>query len=176
MAPKRSITDTLPLLNSSNRIPQLGFGLYRSEPAVSEASSSAALHAGYRHLDSAQFYANEAQAGAAWQKAGIARNEIYLTTKILSSAGSVEKSLQKCRESVKKMDPREGGFVDLFLIHSPNAGAAIRKELWQALEKLKEEGLAKDIGVSNYGRGHIEEMREYASVWPPVVNQVEVSS
>lgn len=83
--------------------------------------------------------------------------------------------MQKCRDSVKKLDPRQGGYVDLFLIHSPNAGAAIRKELWLALEKLKGEGLVKEIGVSNYGRGHIEEMREYATVWPPVVNQIEVS-
>lgn len=174
MATKLSINDTLPLLNSSNRIPQLGFGLYRSEPEVAEASSSAALDVGYRHLDSAQFYANEAQAGAAWTKAGLKREDVYLTTKILSSAGSVEKSLQKCRESVKKMDPREGGYVDLFLIHSPNAGAAVRKEFWLALEQLKKEGLTKEIGVSNFGRGHIEELKEFATIWPPVVNQVEV--
>jgi len=174
MATKLELTTTLPLLNSPHRIPQLGFGLYKSEPGVAEASSAEALKVGYRHLDSAQFYANEAQAGAAWTKSGLKREDVYLTTKILFSAGSVEKNLQKCRESVKKMDPREGGYVDLFLIHSPNAGPALRKEFWLTLEALKKEGLARDIGVANYGRGHIEEIREFGTIWPPVINQVEL--
>lgn len=64
--------------------------------------------------------------------------------------------------------------MDLFLIHSPSGGRAGRKEMWQALERMVEEGKAKSIGVSNYGVGHIEEMREWAKIWPPHVNQIEV--
>lgn len=66
------------------------------------------------------------------------------------------------------------GYVDLFLIHTPSGGSGARKEMWQALEKLHQEGRAKSIGVSNFGVGHIDEMKAYAKVWPPHVNQIEV--
>ena len=62
----------------------------------------------------------------------------------------------------------------MFLIHSPNAGKKTRTLLWQALEKAKENGKVREIGVSNYGIGHIEEIREIGKVWPPAVNQIEV--
>ena len=173
-----TLTSTVSLHNSLS-IPRLGFGIYRSNPDVCVASCLHALKTGYRHIDSAQFYANEAEMGEAVRQSGIPRSEVYLTTKILSAGGSVEKSLQKLRDSVAKIDKGEDGregYVDLFLIHSPNGGAAARKEMWQALERLQEEGKAKSIGVSNYGKGHIEEMKEWAKVWPPHVNQIEVSS
>ena len=64
--------------------------------------------------------------------------------------------------------------MDLFLIHTPGGGSKARKEMWQALEKLESEGRARAIGVSNFGVGHIEEMRDYARIWPPHVNQIEV--
>ncbi|KAI9871971.1 MAG: hypothetical protein M1823_008299, partial [Watsoniomyces obsoletus] len=72
------------------------------------------------------------------------------------------------------MDSSDKGYVDLFLIHSPNAGNKARKEMWLALEKLHDEGKAKSIGVSNFGIGHINEMKDYAKVWPPHVNQIEL--
>lgn len=133
-----------------------------------------ALEVGYRHIDTAQFYGNETQVGEAVKKSGLPRSEIFVTTKILSAGGSVEKSYQKCLDSVEKIGG-SGGYVDLFLIHSPNAGSKARKEMWLALEKLYEEGKAKSIGVSNFGVGHIAEMKGYAKVWPPHVNQIEVS-
>jgi diketogulonate reductase-like aldo/keto reductase len=70
----------------------------------------------------------------------------------------------------------DDGAVDLFLIHTASGGSAARKEMWLALEKLHEAGKARSIGVSNYGVGHIEEMKEYAKIWPPHVNQIEVLS
>ncbi|EXJ93110.1 alcohol dehydrogenase [Capronia epimyces CBS 606.96] len=170
--PSLSLADTLPLPNSSVRIPRLGFGVYQSSPSVCVQSCLAALQVGYRHIDTAQFYRNEAQVGEAVKKSGLARSEVFVTTKILSPGGSIEKSYQKCIDSVEKID--SGGYVDLFLIHSPNAGGKARKEMWLALEKLYEEGKAKSIGVSNYGVGHIEEMKSYAKVWPPHVNQIEL--
>lgn len=172
-----SIKSTLSLQNSLT-IPRLGFGIYLSPREVCEASCLHALKTGYRHIDSAQFYANEAEMGNAVIKAGVPRQQVYLTTKILSSGGSVEKSLAKLRESVSKIDKGEDGrkgYVDLFLIHSPSGGPEARKEMWQALEQLLEEGGAKSIGVSNFGVGHIEELKEYAKIWPPHVNQIEVS-
>lgn len=171
---KRAITDVLNLPNSSLKIPQLGFGVYQSPTNVCVNSCLTALKVGYRHIDTAQFYANEREVGEAIKQSGLARKDIFLTTKILTAAGSVEASYAKCAESVRKLDDGEHGYVDCFLVHSPNSGASKRKEMWLALEKLFDEGKAKSIGVSNYGIKHIEEMKQYAKVWPPHVNQIEV--
>lgn len=173
MAGSLNISSTLAMTNSL-KIPSLGFGVYQSPASVCKQSCLSALQAGYRHIDSAQFYANEAQVGAAVKESGLKRGDVYLTTKILSTGGSVEKSYQKCVNSVRKMDPSNDGYVDLFLIHTPNGGSKARKEMWLALEKLHEEGKAKSIGVSNFGIGHIKEMKDYAKVWPPHVNQIEL--
>jgi len=175
MASKLSLESTLPLPKTDLTIPRLGFGVYQSPAKQCEASCTEAIKNGYRHIDTAQFYANEAEVGAAVRNSGLKRSEIYLTTKILGAGGSVEKSYQKCIESVKKLDGQDG-YVDLFLIHSPNAGAAAREEMWQALLRLHKEGKAKAIGVSNFGIGHIDRLKGLGDVWPPHVNQIEVSS
>ncbi|WZH49663.1 Alcohol dehydrogenase [Fusarium acuminatum] len=169
---ERSKSDTLPLANSV-QIPQLGFGVYLSPPEVCVNSCLTALEAGYRHIDTAQYYGNEAEVGQAVQKSNVDRNDVFLTTKVLEAAGSVDLTYAKCVESIKKLDP-ESGHVDLFLIHSPNSGAVKRKEMWQALERLYEEGKAKSIGVSNFGIKHIDELKQFAKVWPPHVNQIEL--
>ncbi|KAK8861801.1 alcohol dehydrogenase [Apiospora arundinis] len=171
---KRTIADTLRLA-SSHPIPQLGFGVYKSPPELCIQSCLTALRAGYRHIDTAQYYANEAEVGEAVRQSGLDRKDVFLTTKILSPEGSAEKNYQKCVESVRKLDAGSDGYVDLFLIHSPNCGGAQnRKMLWQTLERLHQEGKAKSIGVSNFGIQHIEELKEFAKVWPPHVNQIEL--
>ncbi|KAL8796513.1 MAG: hypothetical protein Q9195_001187 [Heterodermia aff. obscurata] len=172
-SPPLSLTSTTTLPNSLP-MPLLGFGIYRSPPSVCVASCLHALKTGYRHIDSAQFYANEAEMGAAVRQSGIPRSDIFLTTKILSAGGSPSKTLAKLRDSVAKIDPGPQGYVDLFLIHSPSGGKEARREMWQALEQLLDEGRAKSIGVSNFGVGAIEELREFARVWPPHVNQIEL--
>lgn len=111
--------------------------------------------------------------GEAARQSGIPRNEVFLTTKIMSAGGSAEKTYKKCLDSVHKIDG-ENGYVDLFLIHTPSGGPAAVKEMYQALEKLESEGKARSIGVSNFGIGHIEGMKSYARIWPPHVNQIEV--
>ena len=172
---KLALTDLLPLPNSSVKIPRLGFGIYQSPPNVCVNSCSTALKSGYRHIDSAQFYRNESEMGEAVRQSGIPRNEVFLTTKILSAGGSPDKTYQKCLDSVHKVDGKEG-YVDLFLIHTPSGGSAAIKEMYEALERLESEGKAKSIGVSNFGVGHIEGMKSYARIWPPHVNQIEVCS
>ncbi|KAL8771478.1 MAG: hypothetical protein Q9209_003148 [Squamulea sp. 1 TL-2023] len=174
MAPKLSLSSTIPLTNSKYTMPRLGFGIYQSPTDVCVNSCLTALRAGYRHIDSAQFYRNESEMGEAVRQSGIPRSEVFLTTKILSAGGSLEKSYEKCLNSVKAIDPSPEGYVDLFLIHSPSAGSAKRKEMWQALEKLVDEKKVRSIGVSNFGIGHINEMKEYAKIWPPQVNQIEL--
>ena len=172
---KLALTDCIPLPNSALKIPRLGFGIYQSPTDVCIKSCLTALKAGYRHIDSAQFYRNEREMGIAAKQSGIARSELFLTTKILSAGGSPEKTYQKCLDSVKKVcGDSSDGYVDLFLIHTASGGSSARKEMWQALERLESEGRAKAIGVSNYGVGHIEEMKRYARIWPPHVNQIEV--
>jgi diketogulonate reductase-like aldo/keto reductase len=174
MPPILSISSILTLPNSTIRIPQLGFGVYLSPASVCTKSCLSALEAGYRHIDTAQYYANEAEVGTAIRDSGLPRSEVFVTTKILSAEGSVEKSYEKCVESVKKIDSGKEGYVDLFLIHSPNPGREARRELWLALEKLLEEGRTRAIGVSNFGIAHIEELKSYGKTWPPHVNQIEV--
>ena len=168
----QSIDDTLTLSNSV-KIPQLGFGVYQSPTDVCVQSCLTALKHGYRHIDTAQYYGNEKEVGQAVKQSDVGRKEIFLTTKILIAGGSVDQSYQNCVDSVRKLDP-ETGYVDLFLIHSPNSGKDKVKEMWQALERLYNEGKAKSIGVSNFGIKHIEAMRQYAQIWPPQVNQIEV--
>lgn len=115
--------------------------------------------------------------GEAVVKSGIPREEVFLTTKILSAGGSAEKTYKKCLDSVEKIDAGDGarkGYVDLFLIHAAVGGPETRKEMWLALERLYEEGRARAIGVSNFGIGHVAEMKGWGKVWPPHVNQLEV--
>ena len=175
MATKLSLNTSLPLPKISTRIPQLGFGVYQSPPSVCIASCLTALKAGYTHIDTAQYYENETEVGRAIKQSSVPRSSLFITTKILSPAGSVEASYKSCLASVEKIDPGKNGYVDLFLIHSPNSGSNARKEMWTALERLHLEGKAKAIGVSNFGIGHIEEMQSWApSVWPPHANQIEL--
>ncbi|KAI5849300.1 NADP-dependent oxidoreductase domain-containing protein [Morchella snyderi] len=167
---KLSFKDVLPLTGSSHTMPHIGFGVFRSDETTCKASCLSALKLGYRHIDTAQYYENEVQVGEAVRESGLPRESVYVTTKIMQPVGSVEKSLQALRESVGKIGL---GYVDLFLIHSPSSGKEGRKELWTALEELKKQGGTKDIGVSNFGVKHLEQLREFSST-TPVVNQIEL--
>ncbi|KAL1957633.1 hypothetical protein VTO42DRAFT_5610 [Malbranchea cinnamomea] len=173
MTAKFAITDVLPLPNSTVTIPRLGFGVYRSATHLCEQSCMNAIRAGYRHIDTAQFYGNEKEVGNVVHSCGLDRKELFITTKVLSPAGSPEATYEKLLDSVRKIGG-ENGYVDLFLIHSTSSGKAGRKELWLALERLLAEGKTRSIGVSNYGIRHLEEMKEYAKIWPPHVNQIEL--
>lgn len=176
MASALTISSTLPLPNSSNQIPRLGFGVYKSTAETCVRSCLTALKAGYRHIDSAQFYANEAQVGQAVKESGIPREEIYITTKVLTASADVPSTYERILESVKKIDDRPDGYVDLFLIHNASTSEEGNKIMWLALEKAKANGKVKEIGVSNAGKKHIEALKEYATVWPPAVNQIEVGA
>ncbi|WWC70508.1 uncharacterized protein I206_104459 [Kwoniella pini CBS 10737] len=156
-------------LNSGVKIPQLGFGVYQSPPEVTSKTVLAALDAGYRHIDSAYWYFNEEQVGLAIKNSKYPRDSVFITTKL----GLADRITELLNESVSKIDPTDGGYVDLFLIHSPSAGPEKREEQWRALEQLVKQGKAKTIGVSNYGVKHLEQMEAYAVI-PPAVNQIEL--
>jgi diketogulonate reductase-like aldo/keto reductase len=135
-----------------------------------------ALEAGYRIIDTAQSYGNEEEVGKALAQSRISRSEIFVTTKISRGSenpGSIEEAYDSALNSTHRLGL---SYVDLFLIHSPGDDAGARSATWLALEQLVREGLVKDIGVSNYGVQHILEMKEYATIYPPKVNQIEVRS
>jgi diketogulonate reductase-like aldo/keto reductase len=157
-------------------MPVLGFGVYQIDPRDCTEACLRAISAGYRHLDTAQLYLNEKEVGVALQQCALPREDTFVTTKIRYPRLGKGKTYLRALESVQKIDPRADGYVDLFLIHSPHGlKPKDRKEMWLALEKLHGEGKARAIGVSNYLPEYLEEMKEYATIWPPAVNQILVS-
>lgn len=180
-APTGGIVATLSIATSKDSvdhqkpavlIPQLGLGTYLSPPERTLASCLSALETGYRHIDTAQYYGNEEEVGQAIAQSSVPRDEIFVTTKILKVTSSIDENYAALLESVDKI--HKGGYVDLFLIHSPRGGTKKRRDMWLALERLYHEGKARAIGVSNFGIGHIEELKGVGKVWPPHVNQFEV--
>ncbi|KAI1084594.1 aldo/keto reductase [Whalleya microplaca] len=168
-----TLTSSVPLRESDIRMPVLGFGVYQIDRPDCIEACLRAISAGYRLIDTAQLYNNEEEVGVALQQCGLPREDIFVSTKIRYPRLGKGKTYLRALQSVKRIDPREDGYVDLFLIHSPHGmKPKDRKEIWLALEKLHEEGKARAVGVSNYQIEHLEEMKEYATVWPPVVNQI----
>lgn len=160
-------------LQSGTRLPSLGFGVWDSPSHKTVQSCLAALEAGYRHIDTAQVYGNEVEVGEAVRQSPVARQDVYLTSKILSPAEDAESTYQKCLQSVHKL-AGDDGYLDLLLIHNVSSGAAGVKLMWQAMERLFQEGKLRAIGMSNTGIGMMEAMKAYATVWPPHVNQLEL--
>jgi diketogulonate reductase-like aldo/keto reductase len=174
--PDLSITSTFNLPNSSTKLPVLGLGVFQIDRPDTTQACIWALQSGYRHIDTAQLYGNEAEVGQAIAQSRLRRENIFVTTKIRYPRLGKGKTYQRLLESVQKIDPRKNGYVDLFLIHSPNTvRPKERKELWLALEQLYAEGKTKAIGVSNFNVEHLEELKEYATIWPPAVNQILVN-
>lgn len=172
MAASLSIHSTLKL-KAGNEIPRLGFGVWDSPAHLTTQSCLSALKNGYRHIDTAQVYGNEAEVGKAVRDSGLKREDIFVTSKVLTPGDDDESTYRKVLESVKKIDG-ENGYLDLMLIHNNTAGPEGVKKMWQAMEKLQSEGRLKAIGVSNFGVGSIDRMKDYAQAWPPAVNQLEL--
>ncbi|GJJ72741.1 2,5-diketo-D-gluconate reductase A [Entomortierella parvispora] len=159
-------------LSNARQIPLLGLGVYLIEPGkATEDAILWALQAGYRHIDTASGYRNEASVGNAIRKSGIPRDQIFVTTKVKDSDQGFESTLAACELSLEKLGL---DYVDLYLIHSPNPGPERRTETWNAMQKLVALGKVKSIGVSNYGIHHLKELLGSNPTIRPVVNQVEV--
>jgi diketogulonate reductase-like aldo/keto reductase len=160
-------------LNSGTKLPVLGFGVWDSPADLTTQSCLSALKTGYRHIDTAQVYGNEAEVGKAVHDSGLKRSDIFVTSKILFPGDDAEATYQSVLGSIKKIDG-DDGYLDLMLIHNSTSGPAGVQKMWQAMEKLHQEGRLKAIGVSNFGIGHIDGLKSYAKVWPPAVNQLEL--
>ena len=145
MSPSLTLESSLKL-SSGNKLPVLGFGVWDSPSDLTTKSCLEALKVGYRHIDTAQVYGNEAEVGEAVKQSGLERKEVWITSKIYSAGSDVQSSYQSCLDSVKKIEG-DNGYLDLFLIHNGAVGADNRKKMWQAMEKMHEDGKFKSIGV-----------------------------
>ena len=157
-------------LNSGSTIPQLGFGVFQIDPPETERVVGEALEVGYRHIDTAAGYRNEAGVGAAIAGSGIPREEIFVTTKLLNDRQGRASAREAFLESLEKLGL---GYVDLYLIHWPAPGLDRYVESWQTFQELASQGLIRSIGVSNFLPEHLERLfAETHTV--PAVNQIEL--
>ena len=159
-------------LHDGTTIPQLGFGVFQVPPKDTAATVAQALEAGYRHIDTAQMYGNEAGVGEAIKASGIARDELYVTTKLNNSFHRPDDARREIDASLERLGLDQ---VDLFLIHwpLPTRYDGDFVQTWRALIEAKEAGRTRSIGVSNFQPAHLDRIVEETGV-VPVVNQVEV--
>lgn len=171
----KNLQDTYTLANDV-QIPCIGFGTWQTPDGETAINSvKAALKAGYRHIDTAACYGNEASVGQAIKESGVPREEIFVTSKVWNTERGYEKTLAAFETTRAKLDL---DYVDLYLIHWPAAAnqfenwKEINAQTWRALEELYIKGKVKAIGVSNFLPHHLEALLEGAKV-VPMVNQIE---
>ncbi len=156
-------------LNNGTQIPQIGLGTWRNKNEQECRQAVLwALEAGYRHIDTAQIYGNEAYIGDALQEQGIARSGLFITTKIWNGHLFWHDIISSFEESLAKL---QTNYVDLLLIHFPVT--ELRRPAWHKIEEIYESGRARSIGVSNYTVRHLEELLRECKI-KPAVNQVEL--
>lgn len=154
-------------LSNGVEIPQIGLGVWQSPKGeATEHAVMWALEAGYRHIDTARIYGNEASVGAGIRKSGVARKDIFLTTKLWNEDIRKGRAKEAFEESLDRL---ETDYVDLYLIHWPAEGF---EKAWQDMTELYEAGRIRAIGVSNFQPHHLETLEKVSSV-VPMVNQIE---
>ncbi|HBR12203.1 MAG TPA: aldo/keto reductase [Chryseobacterium sp.] len=162
------------ILNNGTEIPDIGFGTWQTTENV-QKTVKLALEAGYRHIDTAAIYGNEAEIGEALADSKIPRKDLYITTKIWNSNRSTLGVKTSVEQSLKKL---QTNYLDLLLIHWPANEKQfanwkeINAETWKAMEELYKTGVVKSIGVSNFMVPHIKALLESAEIIP-AVNQIE---
>lgn len=155
-------------LNNGTSIPQFGFGVWQAEDGNQTYQAVRwALEAGYRHIDTAAIYGNEASVGQAIRESGIPREDIFLTTKLWNAEQRKHRQLAAFEESLQRLGQE---YVDLYLIHWPVAEAYLQS--WKVLEKIYKSGRAKAIGVSNFKKHHLEALLKEAEI-VPAADQME---
>ena len=157
-------------LRGDVEIPQLGFGVFQVPPDETTEATTRALLAGYRHIDTAAAYRNEAAVGQAIHAAGLERDEVFVTTKCFNDDHRFEQSQRALRDSLDRL---EMDHVDLYLIHWPVPSHDRYVETWQGLIESQRQGLTRAIGVSNFQPAHLARIVDETGV-TPAVNQVEL--
>lgn len=154
-------------LNNGVKIPQLGLGVFQIEDdKVLNQAVHAAIKAGYRHFDTATLYQNERALGQALAESGVARDDLFVTSKVWNTVTTYDETKQAFAESLKKLNMDH---LDLYLIHWPTEGYL---EKWRAMEDLYSQGLVRAIGVSNFEKKDLDQLLAQAKI-KPVVDQVE---
>jgi 2,5-diketo-D-gluconate reductase A len=164
--------DEVPVLTLRDgvEIPQLGFGVFQIPVGQTQEKVEEALAVGYRHVDTAAAYGNEAEVGAAIAATGVRREDVFVTTKLWNSDHGHDSALRGFEASLERLGT---GHVDLYLIHWPQPGKDRYLDTWRAFERIKEEGGARSIGVSNFRVEELERLAADAGQMP-TVNQVEL--
>jgi 2,5-diketo-D-gluconate reductase A len=166
------MTTPVPLisLNSGSSIPQLGFGVFLVDPAVTQRVVEDALEVGYRHIDTATGYNNETEVGAAIAASGLPREDLFITTKLHNND---QKSLDVAGAFARSLHMLGLDYLDLYLIHWPMPKVGVYVDTWRSFEGFKADGRAKAIGVSNFTPEHLTKLFDETDV-VPAVNQVEL--
>jgi 2,5-diketo-D-gluconate reductase A len=148
-------------------MPLVGFGTWKLRHGQARAAVLAAFEAGYRHVDTATMYANEAEVGQALADSGLDRAEVFVTTKIRPSDARRVRDI--LRQSLRAL---QTDYLDLWLVHWPPAGRGDSRQLWSELLQAQAEGLARDVGVSNYSLTEIDDLTR-STGHAPAVNQID---
>jgi len=166
------MTDFVPriALNDGHSVPQLGFGVFKVDPAETERIVTDALEVGYRHIDTAAIYGNEKGVGEALSASGIPRDELFITTKLWNDRQGTQSALDAFDESLEKLGL---DYVDLYLIHWPAPKNDKYVASWKALEAIRATGRARSIGVSNFLVPHLTRLLEETDI-VPAVDQIEL--
>ena len=165
-------TDQIPLvpLGDAESIPQLGFGVFQVPPKETEGPVLLALQAGYRHIDTAAVYRNEGGVGRALRDSGVERREVFITTKCWNDDQGYDEARRALHGSLGRLDT---DYVDLYLIHWPVPALDRYVDTWRAFIEMRDEGLARSIGVSNFEPEHLRRVIEETGE-TPAINQVEL--
>ena len=166
------MTSSVPdvVLNNGVRMPQLGYGVFRVPDDETERTVRAALAAGYRSIDTASLYGNEAGVGRALAGSGLAREELFLTTKVWNDDQGYDSTLRAFEASLHRLHLDH---VDLYLVHWPKPSMDRYVETWRALEELYADERVRAIGVSNFQPDHLRRLFDETEI-VPAVNQIEL--
>src|SRR5215469_5554547 len=157
-------------LNDGNRIPQLGFGVFQVPLEETAETVTRALETGYRLIDTAAAYGNEAGVYHALKASGLDRSEVFITTKLANRDHGHDRARNAFDQSLERLG---GDYIDLYLIHWPIPSRDLYVETWETLCQLKEEGHLRSIGVSNFQPEHIDRIVDATGV-VPTLNQIEL--
>ena len=158
-------------LNNGISIPQVGLGVFQIPPDQTRAATALAIELGYRHIDTAQLYGNEAGVGEAVRESGIDRSEFFVTSKLNNGAHAYADALAAFDQTLATLDI---GDLDLFLIHWPLPTIGDFVETWRAMEEIYRGGKVRAIGVSNFQTHHLDRILTECTI-VPAVNQIEVN-
>lgn len=157
-------------LNNGLEIPQIGVGTWTLYGDTARQNTRLAIESGFRHIDTAQGYENEAEVGQGIIDSGVQRSEIFITTKVATNI--MRQGSETVRDSIdESLRKLKTDYIDLLLIHWPVKNCV--KSTWLVMEEYVKKGLVRSIGVSNFNRHHLDELLEYAEI-RPVINQIEV--